>query len=59
MLPEDISSEGGERVGGITDEATNGMSVQSEEERNEQVVRIPESLEGLLTNAVVRSGIHK
>lgn len=59
VLPEDLSCEGGERVGGITDEATNGVGVQAEEERDEEMVSVPEGLERLLPNAVVGGGIHE
>lgn len=59
MLPEDFSSEGGKGVGGVTDEATNGVGVQAEKERNEEMVGVPEGLERLLSDAVVGGGIHE
>lgn len=35
------------------------MGVQSEEEGNKQVVAIPERLEGLLPDAVMRGSVHE
>ena len=51
--PEVLFVEG--RIGrsSVTDEAAGSMRVHAEQERNEQVVRIPEGLERLLSDPVV------
>lgn len=54
VLPELGSRKGRDGVGRITDEATDSVRVQAEEEGDEQVVRVPEGLEALLPDAVVR-----
>lgn len=46
-------------VDGVADEAADGVGVESQEERNEQVVSIPEGLERLLADTGMSSGIHE
>ena len=46
-------------VGRVTDEASGGMGVETEHEEERKVVRVPESLEALIANLVVRSGVHE
>lgn len=57
MVPEILSSEGGERLSGITDEAVGSMGVHAQQERNEQMMGVPESLERLLADLCVRSRV--
>lgn len=58
VLPEDLTRERRECVGGVTDEATHSVRVHAQQERNEQVVSVPERLERLLPNSVVGSRVH-
>lgn len=59
MSPEDVTGERRETVGRVTHETTDCVRVQSEQERDEQVVGVPEGLERLLANSVVRSRVHE
>src|SRR5437660_1697174 len=59
MGPEIITGEGGEGLWRISHEAAGGMSVEGEEEDESQVVGVPESLEALVANLVVRGGVHQ
>src|SRR6478735_2169006 len=54
VIPEFVSGEGRDGGSGITHEAADGVRVQGDHEGNEEVVRVPESLERLLADAVVR-----
>jgi hypothetical protein len=45
MFPVVGTAKGRERQGSITNEASDGMSVQAEEEGDEKVMSVPESLE--------------
>lgn len=58
VLPEDLTGERRESVGRVTDEAAHSMSVHAQQERDEQVVSVPERLERLLPNSVVGSRVH-
>ena len=44
---------------GAAHEASDGVRVQAEEEGDEEVVRVPERLERLLSDAVVRGRVHE
>ena len=46
-------------VGRVTDEASGGMGVETDHEEERKVVRVPESLEALVADLVVRSGVHE
>lgn len=46
------------RIDRITDEAPSGVGVESDHEEEGQVVSIPECLEALLADLMVRRGIH-
>jgi hypothetical protein len=59
MLPEVGLIEWRERYGGVTDETSSGVSVETEHKRNEEVVSIPKCFEGLLTNLGVGSRVHQ
>lgn len=58
VLPEDLSGERRECVGRVTDEAADSVGVHAQQERDEQVVSVPERLERLLSNSVVGSRVH-
>jgi hypothetical protein len=51
--PEVILVEGREGIRSVTDETAGGVGVHAEEEGDEQVMDIPESLERLLADPVV------
>jgi hypothetical protein len=59
MPPEVGLIEWREGHSGVTHEATSGVSVETEHKRNEEVVSVPESFEGLLANFSVGSCIHQ
>lgn len=59
VLPEDVAGKRREAEGRVTDEAANSVGVHAQKERNKQVVRVPERLERLLANSVVRSRVHE
>lgn len=57
--PEVVVVEGRKRKCSITHETVGCMRVHAEKERNEQVVSVPEGLERLLSDPVMRCGIHE
>ena len=59
MSPERFAAQGRERQSGIADEAPRGMGVEAEEEWDEKVMRVPESLVRLLADAVMCGGVHQ
>ena len=59
VVPEVGPSKRREGVGGIAYEAAHGVGVQAQHEGNEQVVGVPESLERLLPDTVVRGSVHE
>jgi hypothetical protein len=59
MIPEFLASEWGERFCGVTHEASGSMGIESQEEGNEKMMRIPEGFVGLLADTMMRSGIHQ
>jgi hypothetical protein len=59
VVPELSSGEGREWLNSVTHETSCGMGVHSEEERNEQVMCVPESLKRLLTDLCVSSRVHE
>lgn len=59
MLPEDLTGEGREGGGRITDEAADCVCVHAQQERDEKVVSVPERLERLLSNPVVGGRVHQ
>lgn len=46
-------------VGGITNEATGSVGVKADHEEERQMMGVPEGLEALLANLVVRGGVHQ
>src|SRR3569833_90987 len=58
VFPELLPGEGRYRVAGVAHETADGMSVEGEEEGNEQVVSVPERFEGLLPDLRVGGGVH-
>ena len=59
MLPEVGLIEWREWHGAVTNEASGSVSVETEHERNKEVVGVPEGLEGLLSDFGVGGGIHE
>ena len=59
VLPEDVASQWREWPSCVTHETADCVGVESEHERDEQVVCVPKRLEGLLADAVVGRGIHQ
>lgn len=59
MRPEDVPGEWRERVGTVTHETANCVRVKPEDERDKQVVGVPEGLERLLADSVVCSRVHQ
>lgn len=59
VRPVLLSLKGRECIDRVADEAADGVGIESQEERNEQVVSVPESLEGLLTDTGMSSGVHE
>lgn len=59
VLPKVLVVEGGEGLGSITHEASDSVGVESQEKDEGEVVSIPEGLEALLANLVVRSRVHE
>lgn len=59
MVPKVLPRERRDRIGGVADKAPRGVRVQGEHEWDEQMVRIPEGLERLLSDAPVRGGVHQ
>ena len=46
-------------VGGVTNEASGSMGVETNHEEEREVVRVPEGLEALVADLVMRGGIHE
>ena len=59
MIPERLSCKGRVGVQTVADETSSSMGVESQQEGDEQMVRVPEGLEGLCSNPVVCRGIHQ
>ena len=59
VSPEVVVVEWRKGSGRVSDETARGVRVHANEERNKEVVRVPERLEGLLANAVVGGGVHQ
>ena len=59
MCPEIGLIEWREWNSGVTNEASGGVGVETEHERDEEVVSVPEGLEGLLADLVVSGGVHQ
>lgn len=57
VRPEVVVVERRERRSSVTDETAGGMGVHAEQEGDEEVVSVPESLERLLSDPVVSSGV--
>ncbi len=57
--PEHLACEGGVRVSAVPDEAARSMGVHAKQEGDEEVVRVPEGLVGLLADLMVGSGVHE
>jgi len=58
VAPEVLACEDGVGQGGIPDEAASRVRVEAEEKGDEEVVDVPERLEGLLPDFGVRGGVH-
>lgn len=59
VSPEIVTSKGRVRVGGVPHETPGGMGVKTKQERNEQVMRVPECLVRLLPDSVVGGSVHQ
>ena len=59
VLPVLVTTKGGDGVRRIADEAPDGVRVQADEERDEEMVGVPEGLEALLPDLVVRRRVHE
>ena len=59
MGPETLPGQRGEGINRVTHETSRGMGVESEHERDEKVVSVPERFKCLLSYPVVGGGIHK
>ena len=59
MIPKLFTSKWREGIGGISDEASGCMGIQSQHERDEKMVRVPEGLVGLLADTMMRGRIHQ
>lgn len=57
VSPEVLLVEWRPRRSSVTDETAGSMCVHAEQERNEEVMRVPERLERLLSDAVVGSRV--
>jgi hypothetical protein len=57
VVPEVVMIEWRKWVTSVSDEAASSMGVHAEQERDEQVVGVPESLERLLANPVMGCGV--
>jgi hypothetical protein len=56
--PEDLASKWREWLGSVTDETSRCMSIHAEQERNEEMMSVPERLKRLLPDPMVCSGVH-
>jgi hypothetical protein len=59
MFPVLVAGEWRDGVGCVTNETANRVGVEGEEERDEQMVRVPERLERLLPDTVMRRCVHQ
>jgi len=59
VLPILISGEWRNGISCVADKAADGVGVQAEEERDKQVMSVPEGFEALLSNLNVGSGVHE
>jgi hypothetical protein len=59
MVPEVGPSEWGVWISRIADEAPSGMGIECEKERDEKMVGIPKSLEGLLADLGMSGRVHE
>lgn len=59
VLPVLITGKWRNGVGCVTDEAPDGVGVQTEEKWDEQMVSVPEGLERLLSDAVMGGCVHQ
>lgn len=59
MGPEGLAGKRRKGVCGIPNEAVGCVSVHSQQERDEEVMRVPERLERLLAYAVMCRGVHE
>ena len=59
VVPEVGTRKGREVVDGIANEAVGGVGVEAEHERNEEMVSVPERLEGLLSYLCVCGRVHE
>jgi hypothetical protein len=59
VRPEVVSGEWRKRGNSVADEAAGGVRVHTKQEWDEEVMGVPESLKRLLSDPVVRSGVHE
>lgn len=59
MIPEIFAGERRDGLHSISNEAARGVSIHGQKKRYEQVVCVPECLERLLADLLMRCGIHK
>jgi len=59
VRPEILRVKWRKGLNGVANKASCGMGVESEQEWNEQMMGVPERLERLLANLIVRSGVHE
>jgi hypothetical protein len=59
VLPEVFTGKWRARIGSVSDEASGRVSVEGKEEWDEEVVSIPECLEGLLSDAEMSSRVYQ
>lgn len=59
MIPELLSFQRGDTVGGVSDEAPSGVGIKRQHKRDKKVMRIPESFICLLANAVMCGCVHE
>lgn len=58
VVPEVGAVERGVGMGAVADEALGGVGVEADEEGDEEVMGVPEGLEGLLPDFGMRGGVH-
>jgi hypothetical protein len=58
VRPKWLASEWRDGIGRVTDKTTDCVGVHAQQERDEQVVGVPESLERLLADSVMSGRIH-
>jgi len=59
VFPVILTGKGRNRGSGVAHEAANRVGVKADEERDEQMVRVPERLERLLSDAMVGGRVHQ